>query len=320
MPPELDLSPDLTPEEIAAMQNPGGQQGSAPQNDDAAAAALQAAADAAAQNAGDNQQASGIDATTQGRIDAAERRANEALARASMLEQNNKFLEGKAADAATRAETARTEAEANKAQAKKLQDQIALSNAPKINQATRDALVELHGEAGAKPLIEMEERFLAQSHMHALQIEDLKAQNAGVSAMVQGEFDKRSVTDKAAAFNSALMDSATGVPNLKGILDDPKFIAYLQSDTYGKLVPFNEALKSNDPAAVATIRAITTGFAPAQGGNGGVDAGSSGTGARGAATGQTLNREQAVTEWNRLLDAGQVDEATAFSKKHGLNS
>lgn len=316
MEPEVIITPDMTPAEIAAMQNPGGHgdQGDNTNADDTAGGEAQNPAHTPVPPA---PVAGNANASMEGRVTAAMRDADEARRKAELLEQNNQFLTRRAEETADEARKLRERADAAEAERTKLQRQIAQAQVPKLGQADIDKLVEEHGEYGAKPFIDMKNQMLEMSHRHQTELDNLKDTTSSLPKQVEAEFGKQKANAQASAFNTALMDPTSGVPNLGTLLKDQTFVTALQKDPWGKLQPFNAALASNDISAVATIKAIVEGVTGKQG-HGGVDSGTSGAGQRSSINTGVGGRDALITEWNGMLDRGESVAAQAFAKQHKL--
>jgi hypothetical protein len=319
MDPTLEITPDMTPEEIDAIQNPGG--GSTlPEPIQDPAPHHPADDQSLVVNPGPNDSSVSADPSMTGRMTAAEQRASEALTRANMLEQNNRFLEQRAADAAAAAEAAKAEAQKHREEAQRLQEQISQATAPKLADERRQHLIDLHGESGAQPLIDLEERLLATEAKYTRIIDDLKKNSGSLPDLVSKELDKRNTASAASAFNEALMTESTGIPDLPTLVKDARFTEFLRADPYGLLATYNSAIQSNDVKAIPVLKGIVDKYR----GNpsSGVDSGTGGRGGNGGSsrgTGTVATQEQAVTEWNRLLDAGDFESAQAHAKKHKLH-
>lgn len=316
---DVIITPDMTPEEIAAMQNPGaelddsnlGRQPQTQQGDNTSSGA-------ATPNqvpSGDNR-----DGSMEGRVAAAMRESEESKRRADLLEQNNQFLTQRAADIAEEAKQLRTRAEAADAERANLARKIEQANSPKLSQAEVDKLVEEHGEYGAKPFISMQNQMLEMGHRHKLELDSLKDSTANLPKQIDTALGKQQDSAKAAAFNAALMDAANGVPELGTLLKDPDFVKTLQSDPWGKLQPFNAALASNDILAVSSIKKIVAEFKAGGKSEVAGDPGTSGAGrsAPQGGSGDASDRDSLITEWNGMLDRGEIVKAQAFASKHKL--
>jgi hypothetical protein len=312
---EVIITPDMTPEEIASLQNPGGveDQGVSTNTDNSAGSGEHKPQQTPEPSVADNATSS-----MEGRVTAAMREATDAKNRAELLEQNNQFLTQRAAETAAEAKALRERADAAEAERTKLQRQIAQAQAPKLSQDEVNKLVEEHGDHGAKPFIEMKNQMLEMSHRHQLELENLKDSTSSLPKQIEAEFGKQQAGVKASAFNAALMDPETGVPSLGTLLKDQTFVSALQKDPWGKLQPFNAALASNDISAVATIKAIVEGVTGKSVSSGGADPGTSGAGKQSFTSGGPQSRDSLIMDWNSMLDRGEIVQAQAFAKQHKL--
>lgn len=307
---EVIITPDMTPEEIAALQNPGYED----PNEENASAPAPAPAPAASASAPDNAQLS-----MEGRVNAATRSADDATRRAELLEQNNEFLSRKAAEAAADAAKLREQAATAEAARKTLEDKMARASAPTLSQEQVAKLVDEHGEYGAKPFIEMRNSMLAMEHTHKLELDSLKEATTSMPKQIQAALGQQQANAASSAFNAALMDATIGVPNLGVLLKDPMFVSKMQADPWGAMNPFNAALASNDKSSIPTIKAIVeriTGVKTPVGadpGNGGQRSTTPN-----AWGGDATDRDTLVNQWNGMLDRGEFAQAQAFSSKHKL--
>jgi hypothetical protein len=315
MNPEIVITPDMTPEEIAAVQNPGGDDGSS-----YTLPAPTASAQAPAPAASPAEPASNAQASMEGRLAAATREAEEARTRASLLEQNNQFLQQRQSETAAEAAALREKADKAEADRKALESKMARATAPTVDQATVDRLVEEHGEHGAKPFISMENRMLAMRHEHSLDLASLKEATTSMPKQIETALGVQQANAASSAFNAALMDPTSGVPNLGTLLKDPTFVSKMQADPWGAMNPFNAALASNDKGSIPTIRAIVeriTGVKAPAAADPGTNGGRSSPAAPGSG-GDGSDRDALITQWNGMLDRGEIVAAQAFSSKHKL--
>lgn len=309
---EVIITPDMTPDEIAALQNPGYEDPNEGNATDSAPAP--APAPAAPASAPDNAQLS-----MEGRVNAATRSADDATRRAELLEQNNEFLSRKAAEAAADAAKLREQAATAEAARKTLEDKMARASAPTLGQEQIARLVDEHGEHGAKPFIEMRNSMLAMEHTHKLELDSLKEATTSMPKQIQAALGQQQANAASSAFNAALMDATIGIPNLGVLLKDPMFVSKMQADPWGAMNPFNAALASNDKSSIPTIKAIVeriTGVKTPMGadpGNGGQRSTMSNGGG-----GDATDRDTLVNQWNGMLDRGEFAQAQAFSSKHKL--
>jgi hypothetical protein len=319
---EIVITPDMSPEEIAALQNPGGyqsdddnnagqqsdeQQQDGSSDDDAANAGSQQSTD-------DNQRQ-----TQEGRIAAKDRLAADAKRRAELLEQNNEFLRTKQSENELRIKELNDQVTAANAERDRLSRTIAQATVPTISTEEKAALIEEHGERGAKPFIDMRNQMLSMEHNHKIELQGLKDTTTNLPKQIDEAFGKQQANSRAAAFNEALMDGKTGVPDLGALLKDQKFVEHLRGDQWGKLTPFNAALASNDVAAVKVIRKLVDEFKGTDN-SASFDSGTSGTGGRQASGGgsNTTNREALIDQWNGMLDRGEIVAAQKFASQHKL--
>jgi hypothetical protein len=318
---EIIITPDMTPEEVAAMQNPSGGDDS----DQGQPALGQLAGDASGTQGGNPQPqaiqpAGNAAASMEGRVSAAQREAEDAKQRAQLFEQNNAFLTRRAEETATEAAALRAKADAAQAEVSKLQRQIAQTTAPKLSNEEVQKLVDEHGEYGAKPFIEMKTQMLEMNHRHQFEMSEFKEKTVDLPKQIATALGDREATAKASAFNAALMDPTNGVPNLGVLLKDQTFVTAMQKDPWGKLQPFNAALASNDISAIATIKSIVSSVTGGQQQTMGADPGNAGMRSQNMANlnGQQTNRDNLLTEWNGMLDRGETVAAMAFAKTHKL--
>jgi hypothetical protein len=322
MGPEVVITPDMTPEEIAALQNPGGYQSDDDNNNDGQQSGGQHQGDGSdddAANAGsqppsdDNHRA-----TQEGRVAAVAKVAEDSRRRAELLEQNNEFLRTKQSENELRIKELNDQVTSANAERERLARTIAQATVPTISAEEKASLIDEHGERGAKPFIDMRNNMLSMEHNHKLELDSLKATATNLPKQIDEAFGKQQQNTRAAAFNTALMDDKTGIPDLGTLLKDQKFVDHLRGDQWGKLTPFNAALASNDVGAVATIKRLVDEFrgadTPAS-----FDSGTGGTGRKQTNSGgDSSNRDTLIDQWNGMLDRGEIVQAQKFASQHKL--
>jgi hypothetical protein len=319
---EVVITPDMTPEEVAALQNPGGYQGNDDNNDGQQSNDQQQeySSDNSTANADSQQSADDNRRSTQdGRIAANDRLVADAKRRAELLEQNNEFLNRRQQENEARIKELNDQVAAANAERDKLSRTIAQATVPTISDEERAALIDEHGERGAKPFIEMRNQMLSMEHKHKIELEGIKATTTDLPKQIDEAFGKQQANSRASAFNAALMDDKTGVPDLGALLKDQKFVDHLRGDQWGKLSPFNAALASNDVDAVKTIRKLVDEFKGVDT-TASFDSGTSGAGSRQSAGGgsSSSNRDSLIDQWNGMLDRGEIVQAQKFATQHKL--